>query len=471
MTLGTNPKVWSILTVVALATVFCGVSLAQDDLDPSGIWEAQVPGPGGEMTLTLTLENTDGQWAGQLANPMTGANPIKNIRISGNRVQFEFVSKRDGATISFSGTVNAENRVMDGGITAPGGSGANEARFIRRVDSVETEDGGKKYQVGSGPAGIWIGRVRSPDGEENQVTLTLDDENGDWIATLEDPFVDTIRGQDVKVTDTMISFTFRPQGADYPSHFTGTYIAADDRVSGSFSQRGASRFVKFRRDPSTVILGLTAEGEIIEPARVRHQHRFGLTGRFSYWAAMHMVKDETYNMNAITTSQLSYDGAFRWHAMDAFGMYVRLYHGGQGFTDNADKLERFEEIGLTSESNLKLDGWEFGLTGYFGNVFNEDSSFNPYMTAAIGKVSWEVTTAGRGTDIIEIDEDPLIGKDLSFGFGLGTEYELSPSVNLEFEWMWRYFQTQDETIWINTDEDWSNTNVWALSAGLTYMFF
>lgn len=471
MTLGTNPKVMSIMTVAILATVFCGVSLGQDDTDPSGIWEAKMSGPGGEMTLTLELENTDGEWSGQLSDGLTAAIPLNNIRTSGNRVQFEYNSPRRGIALSFSGTIDAQNRILDGGVSAAGADNMNPLRFLRRVDSIQADDGGKKYRVGSGPAGIWIGRVRSADGEENQVTLTLDNENGDYIATLEDPFVNSIRGENVKVTDTMISFTFRPTGADYPSHFTGTYIAADDRVSGSFSQRGTSRFVKFRRDPSTVILGLTPDGEIIEPARVRHQHNFAITGRLSYWAALHMVKDETYNLNAMTTSQLNYDGAVRYHIMDAFAVYGRYYHGGFGFTSDESKLANFEDIGLSADSNLKLDGWEIGLTGYFGNTFNEDSRFNPYMTTAFGKVSWEVTEEGRGSEIIAIDEDPLTGKDYAFGFGLGTEYELRPNINLEFEWMWRYFMTKDDTTWINVDEDWGNNHAWGLSAGVTYLFF
>ncbi len=469
MTLGTIPKVWSILTVVTLATVFCGVSLGQDDLDPSGKWEAKVPGPGGEVTFGLTLENNDDAWSGQISSPR-GTIPLKKIKFSSNQVRFEFPGS-DGITRTFSGLIEESSRVLNGGISTPGAPRNLPVRFVRLVDSVEGDDGGKKYRVGSGPAGIWIGRVRSPDGEENLVTLTLDKENGEYMATLEDPFVDTIRGENVKVNDTMISFTFRPVGADFPSHFTGTYIAADDRVSGSFSQRGASRFVKFDRDPSTVILGIDDDGKIIEPARVRHQHRFGFTGRLSYWASMHLVKDETYNMNAMTSSKLNFDGALRWHAMDEFALYIRYYHGGQGFTDNELKQSQFQDIGLNPDSYLKLDGWEFGVTGFFGNVFSEDSHFNPYITAAYGKVDWELTTGGRGSQVISIDEDPLKSKDYAFGFGLGTEYELSNNINLEFEWMWRYFMTEDAMVWKVPDESWSNTHAWALSFGATYLFF
>lgn len=471
MTLGKNPKVWSIITVAVLLTVFCGVSLGQDDTDAAGNWDAQVPGPGGETTITLSLVNTDGQWSGQISSVADGAGALRNISINGRSVEFTYDSLSSGQTLSFVGTIDEENRVLAGEINSPAFPASLPVKFIKNIDSISTPDGGKKYTVGSGPEGIWIGQVRSPNGEERPVTLTIDNVNGEHVITLEDPFVDTIRGQDINVNDTMISFTFRPEGADYPSHFTGTYIAADDRVSGSFSQRGASRFVKFRRDPSTVILGLTKDGEIIEPQRKRHLHKFAVTGRLSYWAAMHMVRDEVYTMNNITTSKLNYDLGLRWHARDAFVIFGRYYHGNQGFSDDSKKLAAFEDIGLNADSNLKLDGWELGLTGYFGNVFNEDSRFNPYMTAAIGKVSWEVTEGDRGSQVLDIDDDLLMGKDLSFGFGFGTEYEMSSSFNLEFEWMWRYFATQDETLWKNINEEWNNTHTWALSAGLTYLFF
>ncbi len=471
MTLGTNPKVWSIITVALLVTVFCGVSMGQDEIDPAGNWEAKVAGPGMEITIALTLTNTDGQWAGQVSTADLGASPLRKISISGNLVQFEYDSKVSGLPMTFAGTINEENRILDGGVSSPAFPDTKPVTFIRKIDSIVTADGGKKYTVGSGPEGIWLGHVRNAAGEESLVTLTIDNENGEHVITLEDPFVETVRGENIKVTDSMISFTFRPSGADYPSHFTGTYIAADDRVSGSFSQRGSSRFVKFRRDPSTVILGLTKDGEIIEPARIRHQHHFAVTGRLSYWASMHMVKDEQYTINNLTTSSLNFDGALRWQAMDEFAMYARYYRGNQGFSDDDSKIAPFAGFGLTTDSNMKLDGWEIGVTGYLGNTISEDSRFNPYMTAALGKVSWEVTTGDRGTDLVEIDEDPLEGKDLSFGVGIGTEYELSTSFNLEFEWMWRYFMTEDETVWVNTDEDWGNTHTWALSAGLTYLFF
>ena len=109
-------------------------------------------------------------------------------------------------------------------------------------------------QAGTSPAGEWTGTMRTPDGQEVEILLKLDQQGAAWTGTLESEAIGETAVTGLKVTDTRISFTFKPEGAPFPSHFTGTYIAADDRVSGSFSQRGVSRFVKFRRDPDTVLV-------------------------------------------------------------------------------------------------------------------------------------------------------------------------------------------------------------------------
>lgn len=472
MALGINPKVWSIIAVAALATFFSGAALAQDEVSLAGEWETKVTNPMNqeENTVILTLEENEGRWTGKVSNDRGETEELRSVRISGNRVQFKFPENEMNIDVSYSGTLDAESGHILGNVQTP--MGDQEMNFHRRVTSVQGEDGPKKYAVGSGPAGVWLGKVKMPDGEDQIVKLTLDsDDQGEAFAILEDPFVDSVRGEDVDITDTMVSFTYRPAGQPYPSHFTGSYIAADDRLTGSFSQRGASRFVKFRRDPETTVLGFTDDGQAIEPARTRHQHAFAVNGRLSYWVALHMVKDETYNLNSITTSRLGFDGSLRWFATDAFALFGRFYRGGLGFTDDAAKLANHADKDLTSESTLNLNGWEFGATGYLGNIINESSRFNPYMTAVAGKASWEVNAEGRGSDILAIDQEPLEGTDWAFGFGLGTEYEMSPSLNLEFEWMWRYFATADEFIWEDTENDWTNTHAWTLSAGVTYMFF
>jgi hypothetical protein len=469
MSLGTNPRIWFVVIAAVLAGAAFSVSPAAAQPDPAGTWVAKVMGPQGEIEVTLVLEKSDDDWTGSLKGQNRTTELEKLVVIEGN-VQFQTTNKELNITAKFDGTVDASgNRLVM--TTSVPNMPAQELNFIRQIDELVTETGGKKYRVGSGPAGVWVGKVRAPDGEDSQVTLNLDKTNGEWFASIEDPFVNSVSGENVKVTDTMISFTFRPQGAPFPSHFSGTYIAADDRVSGSFSQRGSSRFVKFERDPSTVTLGLGPDGLPIQPPRIRHPYKFAATGRLSYWAALHVVKDETYNINTLTTSALNYDGALKYFVMDGFNVFLRGFRGGQNFNADEAQLANFEGIGLTSDSYLKLDGFEFGMTGYLGNLVTPNSSFNPFLTFAVGKASWELTASGRGSDILALDDEEFSGSDLSFAGGLGTEYELGTNLCLEFEFLWRYFLTEDTVRWANNDEFWSNTHAWALSAGVTYGFF
>ena len=475
MALGMNPKVRSIVTVAFLATLFSGLALAQDEApEPTlaGEWETTVTNPmtKAEGKVILILEEVDGKWTGSISNDLGESEDLLRVRVNGNRIQFAFPENEMNLDVNYSGMLDSESGQLLGNVETDFGD--QEMNFHRRVTSVQGEDGQKKYAIGSGPAGVWLGKVRMPDGEDQIVKLTLDsDEQGDPFAVLEDPFIDQVRGEDVKISDTMISFTYRPEGQRYPSNFTGSYVAADDRLTGSFSQRGASRFVKFSRDPETTVLGFTDDGQIIEPARTRHQHNFSVTGRLSHWLALHMVKDETYTINSVTTSRLGLDGTVRFYAQDALAIFGRYFRGGFGMTDDPEKLANHTETGLTSDSSLNISGWEFGVTGYLGNIIKESSRFNPYMTAAVGKASWEVNAEGRGSDILAIEDDPLEGSDWVGSFGLGTEYEMSPSFNLEFEWMWRYIATEDEFIWNDTENDWTNTHAWTVSVGATYLFW
>ncbi len=324
--------------------------------------------------------------------------------------------------------------------------------------------------AGTTPAGQWVGEIKTPEGEKVQIHLTLDKSGPLWAGTLDDPTMGETVVTNLKVSETRISFTFKPESAPFPLNFFGSYIAGDDRVTGTFSLHGNSRFVKFERVPGTDVNNMGLAIEPAAPVRIRHDYHFAVTARVSYWAALHVIQDEVKTINDLTTGDVNFDGTAKWFVLDGFNIFGRYYRGGQGMTDNADELARFADINLSADSYLKLDGWELGVVGYLGNIMMPESSFNPYLTAAIGQTSWELSEGGRGTTVIVKDLAPFTGTDLTFAFGLGTEYELSSSLALEFEWLWRYFLTEDDTLWQDTEELWSNTHVWALSAGLTFGF-
>lgn len=324
--------------------------------------------------------------------------------------------------------------------------------------------------AGSTPAGQWVGQVKTPDGEKVKIHLTLQKEGSTWTGTLEDPTMGKTEITNLRVTETRISFTFKPENAPLPLNFSGSYVAGDDRVTGTFSLHGTSRWVKFKRVPGSEVAPPVDGEEPPEPARIRHDFKFAVNARFSYWAALYVVQDEQYNLNNMTVSTPNYDAAFKWYVMDSFNVFARYYRGGMNYTDNQDQLAQYPDLNVSADSYLKLDGVEIGVQGYLGNIIMPHSKFNPYLTGSAGQVSWGLHENGRGSDVVTPGLHPLEGDDVAVSFGIGTEYEFSSHLMLELEWAWRYFLTQDETLWPNPEELWSNTHAWALSAGLTLGF-
>ena len=184
-------------------------------------------------------------------------------------------------------------------------------------------------QAGTTPAGEWTGTMKTPDGQEVEILLTLDRQGSAWTGILDSDAIGETTVTGLKVTDTRISFTFKPEGAPFPAHFSGSYIAGDDRITGTFSLRGNSRFVKFMRVPGSEVVALAPGADPVEPARIRHDYKFALTARASYWAALHVVKDENYNMNNLTVGDWSFDGTLRYYIMDGFNIFIRGYRGSQ----------------------------------------------------------------------------------------------------------------------------------------------
>ncbi|MCB1183754.1 hypothetical protein KDM41_09980 [bacterium] len=323
--------------------------------------------------------------------------------------------------------------------------------------------------AGTTPAGQWVGEVKSPAGDEVEIHLTLQKEGNNWTGTLEDPTMGETVVSNLRVTDTRISFTFKPANAPFPLHFSGSYVAGDDRVTGTFSLHGTSRFVKFKRVPGSEAVDVPAGEEPKTPARIRHEYSFAVTGRMSYWLALHVTKDDVYGINDLTRGTINFDGALKWFPMDGFNVLVRYFRGGHDLTDHPDKLAEFAHLGVSENSYIKLDGFEIGIQGFLGNKISPNSRFNPYLTGVIGQVDWALQENGRGSDSLVEGLYAFEGTGLSTGFGIGTEYELGSSLMLEFEWMWRYFLTEDADKW-DADTTWSNQHSWNLSAGLTFGF-
>lgn len=348
------------------------------------------------------------------------------------------------------------------------------------------------------PAGRWAGEIETPDGKKAEVYLILDQKAGAWTGSLEDPVLGSAEVSNLKVTATGITFRFQPEGAPFAVNFSGSYVAGDDRVTGTFSLQGSSRFVKFKRvgaaaatadgtgaakttDAKTTDAktadAKTADADRgpndtakIPEVRTKHPYHVAFTGRFGWWSSLHSIKDENYTMNNLTAAAPAFDGAVKWFVLDGFSVFARGVRAGQNITDDTARLAAFADNGLTADSYIKLDGVEIGVAAYVGKKLMPQSHLNPYFTMGAGRYQWALTTGHRGTTPVSIEQAPVKGTDLGGWFGIGTEYAMGSRMALDLDFAWRFFLTRDTAKWRDSEDVWGNTLAWAMSAGVTYGF-
>lgn len=330
------------------------------------------------------------------------------------------------------------------------------------------------------PAGRWVGDVDTPDGKKAQIYLVLEDKSGSWSGSLEDPLQGTAAVSDLKVSATAVKFRFQPAGAPFGLDFSGSYVAGEDRLSGTFSMQGNGRTVTFKRvsKPAEVVavkgagmlVGSAEVDSTAAPVRTKHPYRLAVTGRLGWWASLHSVKDETYTINNLTAAAPGMDAAIKLYPLDGLAVIARGVRAGQNVTEDAAMRAPFTGTGLTADSFLSVDGIEFGVAGYFGRKLMPKSHFNPYLTGGVGRYNWAMTKGGRGTDSIEIEQVPVEGTDIGGWVGAGTEYALGRKLALDFECAWRFILTRDTKAWRGSEDVWGNSLAFALSAGVTYGF-
>lgn len=320
-------------------------------------------------------------------------------------------------------------------------------------------------------AGEWVAKQKIDDGEV-EIRLLLERTGEVWTGTITDP---TGSGAELplsalRVGGESVSFNYQPESIPYPASFYGNYDPQDDFLLGTFSVGGRSLpMSKFERlgGPGGAELGVEEEKK---PRVQKHFYNFAVSGRLSYWVPIRVIEDDHRNINDVTSAKLNWDVGVRWYALDALALFGRYLHGGLGFDSEESWVDEFAYLGLSTDSYLKLDGWEFGLNAYVGPALLPNSRFNPYFTGSLGRTSWEVNESGRGSDLIAIEDVPLEGTSTAFGLGLGTEYALNRRLALELEWTWRFVLSKDTAKWPNDDLEWTNTSLWALSFGALYAF-
>lgn len=489
MNVGTRPGIrfGALLIAIAMVAVAAPV-VAQDGV--AGKWRTEVESMQGTAVLILNLEqDATGRWLGTI-RASTDPDEIVDLEavdVEDGRVRFRTSTDVPDQDITIRSDyelrLNPVDDMLKGTVTAtlPGmGSRDMSLEFERVVERAGADD--VAYVPERPLIGAWSAQPDDDD-ETREILMEILPDGDDYQGTLTDTGVDeTVELRDLSISEqeNTISYNFRFEGAPFMSSFWGRYDEENDEVRGSMSIGGRSQPLDFERTspgPESVMDEFATERE---PLPVKHPGKFAVTARLAWWQPLYVLKEKVRNINDITTGQTAFDFGARYHIIDYLAVQARYVRGGVGFDTNETNLALFHpETGpqgntlsepITGDSELTLDGFEFNVIGYLGQSLFPESKFNPYVIATAGRTDWTVAASGRGSDPIAIAEEPLEGTDWTFGGGLGTEYLLNDRFGLELEWLWAYTLTEDETLWNDVTEQWTNQHVFRFSLGGIYWF-
>jgi len=330
-------------------------------------------------------------------------------------------------------------------------------------------------------AGEWQGPYTIAGSTESLLHLKLlQATDGSWAGKLKvhpdsTAFEDVLR---LSIHGTAVSFRYDPPQIPGQVIFSGNYQSWNDAIKGIVIVGNDNIPVLLERvglhpDAAAAAAADSAQlamQEEFEIAQIRHEKKFAVVGGTAYWVPVHVVKDDTKNINDVTSADWAFNAGVRWHVIDQMAMNFRYVRGGLGFDSSDENLQPFAPLGLNKDSYLQIDGFEADITAYLGNSLFRKSKFNPFVTFLVGYYDWQLSSSGRDSEPIQILEEPVTGKDWGAGLGLGTEYPLGKHLALQFSWLWQFVFTEDETKW-DKDLFWSNTTFWSLNFALVINLF
>ncbi len=218
--------------------------------------------------------------------------------------------------------------------------------------------------------------------------------------------------------------------------------------------------------------------EEVDTGRARHPYVLALSASASHMIPINILKEEIYDINDLTGAGFGLAADLRVYILDGLCLSVGAQRGGFPLVDNrmpqmADINTRFEGAPINPDNFLRLDGFNVGLTAYFGGkLVSEESRFNPYLRAGVLYMDWALESNGRGSEVISYQDERIEGSDFGAGMGMGTEYRLGEKINLDLSLFWGYVLTGDEIKYeglqspVNDSYYWTNTHFWNLTLGL-----
>ncbi|MDD5719332.1 MAG: hypothetical protein PHQ53_06555 [Candidatus Krumholzibacteria bacterium] len=489
MNVGMRPGTRSIVLMALLAVLVTATFAAANDAI-AGRWRTEMDHAGGKLIMVFEFlqDSATGRWGGVVRSnrgPQEGEE-LRAVSVTDRGVSFHTLTEVPEQTESIRSdfdlrlTVAGDELRGTMNVAIAGMRQELPVALTRVVERVGAE--GIRFQPSRPFVGAWRAQPDRDD-KQREIQLEILPDGVDYQGTLTDTAIEqTVAVRDLAIVDkeNVASFNFRFEGAPFLSTFWGRYDGDRDQIRGTMSIGGRSQLLVFQRTspgPESLLDDLRTQRR---PLVRKHDHRFAATARAGYWQPLHVLKENVYNINDVTSSSFAMDAGVRFHLLDYVALQARYSRGGVGFDSLPERLALFEP-GVGSQSNgitgtlntdsyLRLDGWEISILAFLGQSIIPNSKFNPYVTAVIGQTTWELLENGRGSDPLQIFEIPVKGKNTTVGGGLGTEYAISPRFGVEFEWVWAYTNTEDDRKWEDVTYQWTSQHVYRFSLGGIFWF-
>lgn len=486
---GMHPGI-RILLLLTLAAALATASFAQTGAGLEGKWRHENKESRTVTILELKQDAITGRWTGDIRNSRMpqDSQELRDLTVTDRNVRFTVLVDIPGQNLQMRSEFDLQLRSASDelrgsvNIIVPGQIQREQPLVLTRV--VEQLGASElSYQPTRPVIGAWNARPDQDD-KQRQLVLEILPDGDQYRGTLTDTGrEETVSLRDLLINDRdlTISFNYRFAESPFLSSFWGRYEEERDRLRGSMSSGGRSQALVFTRSSPGPESMLGEFATTRRPLVRKHETKFAATARIARWTPLYVLKEQTRNINDITTGTFAIDAGLRYHLVDYLAVQARVMRGGLGFDTNAKNLGLFDpqdinsqgqglSQALTADAFLKLDGYELSIVGYLGQSLFPQSKFNPFFIGLIGRTVWELTDDGRGSQRLEIFEVPLQATDWTFGGGLGTEYALSPRFGIEAEWVWAYIKAEDKAKWSNVTEQWTSQHVFRFSLGGVFWF-
>lgn len=216
-----------------LAGCFAGMTLSAET-DIRGHWNGSLEGPAGSLAIEVDLDKADNGWIGSISIPAQGATGLPLDAISFNSGKASFHLKGVPGDPTFSGSLSADGKVLQGDFVQ---GGASQPLKLSRTGEAKVEVPKPSPPVAAQFVGTWEGTLETGAAA---LRLVLTITNGKTGAEASLMSVDQGNAQipvsGIAQTETKLSLQVNAVGGGYE----GEINKAGTELTGTWTQAGNS---------------------------------------------------------------------------------------------------------------------------------------------------------------------------------------------------------------------------------------